>query len=469
KKEIEGKNPNFLSARLFDKSHYEELWNTILSGKIWHGEFYNRKKNGDLYWELASITSIKNSKGEVVNFIAVKEDITERKRIEKELKEAKEQADYANKAKSEFLAMMSHEIRTPLNGIIGMSKLLNDLKLNDEQREYIQAINISSESLLTVINDILDYSKIESGKLEFEYKPFSPVSCILDSIKIFTLRAREKGILLEYEILNNIPQYVAGDVIRTRQILINLIGNAIKFTNEGQIKVNISSKEMHNENVEITYTVKDTGIGISKNNLEKLFQSFSQADSSISRKYGGTGLGLAISKRLSELMGGKIWVNSVLGEGSEFSFSIIAGKTTYIKPIETPQDFFDKQQIPEIKILLAEDNEINRLLALRILQKAKLNADVALNGEDAIRLFKEKEYDLILMDIQMPEMDGIEATSHIRNLSQSNDKPVIIAMTANAMTGDKEQYLLSGMNDYISKPIQKEELLEKIKRIQFSS
>lgn len=390
------------------------------------------------------------------------------KELYKELKVANEKAEAATNAKSLYLASMSHEIRTPLNGIIGMLDLLFKTELAENQQKIAHIIRLSSNNLQEIINDILDFSKIEAGHVDLESIKFELKKEVEEVVKMLSFRAEQTTVDLVIEFDENIPQYIVGDPMRFRQILINLVNNALKFTSNGKVTIHVKLISTLNSQNLIRIDVVDTGIGISEEGQQKLFKSFSQVETSTTRQFGGTGLGLAISKSLVELMNGEIGVHSKIGEGSTFWFQINFGVCDSVAISTT--ELIGKAQVTDdqkkIRILLAEDNLINQKVALFNLNRMGFDVEVAENGRIACQMFKDNNFDLILMDIQMPEMDGVVATKEIRKFENENSVPqpvIIVAMTANALKGDREKYLAAGMNDYISKPYKPDELEEVIR------
>ena len=400
-------------------------------------------------------------------------EIKERIIVTEHAKELATKAEQANKAKSEFLANMSHEIRTPMNGVIGMLGILCKEKLTDKQLGYTKTAQISAKYLLSIINDILDFSKIEAGKLEVEKVPFNLHKLLSDLVTELTYRTSDKGLDLNITIDDNVPVSIQSDPGRLRQILLNLAGNAIKFTHQGRIDLHISAEQNEpKKSATIDFAIKDTGVGIPNEQIHFLFDSFSQVDSSTTRNYGGTGLGLAIVKQLSLLMGGDVTVSSKLGEGSCFSFTIVADVVTQasfaidIFPPTIQKNNSNKNACRTFNILLVEDNKVNQIVAQTLLESLGYTIHIAVNGQEALEhLETNHKHDLVLMDCQMPVMDGYKATQRIRASTEVlNSSIPIIAMTANAMKGDKEKCIQSGMDDYLSKPIDPNELAAMLKR-----
>ncbi len=577
----------------------------MIDEKYWGFLGFDECKS-DRTWTLneeSLLVTMASMLGAIIKKDSIKEELI---RKNKELDSAIIKAEAGTKAKSEFLALMSHEIRNPMNGVIGMTGLLLDTDLDEEQKEFVETIRLSGDQLLVIINDILDFSKIESDMLELEMQSFDLRDCVEDSLDMMASKASEKGLDLAYLIENNVPPSINGDITRLKQILINLLNNAIKFTERGEVFLSVSCKQLDKYNFEILFAVKDSGIGIPENRMNKLFKAFSQVDTSTTRMHGGSGLGLAISKKLAEMMGGKMWLESKVNEGSIFFFTILAGSSPSISSIYTQENSlrfkdkkilivddnrtcvialktqlenwsmkpcvmespaealeliasgesfdaaildyrmpvmdginlaseirrFDKgEELPiviltsigkkenlaefrnlklsafinkplkyrqlydclasvlsvkdktqseklkiqskidnelgrkrPLRILLAEDNVINQKVALKILEKLGFRADVAANGYEVLEALRKINYDVVLMDIFMPDMDGIEATQMITQMFNKSLRPKIIAMTANAMHGDKERCIEAGMDDYISKPVKVEELYEMLKK-----
>lgn len=409
----------------------------------------------------------KDSKGKVLGSVIVARDVTEQKRFERELIEAKSNAEKekqvaeeAMKAKQQFLSNMSHEIRTPLNAIIGFTKVLLKTNLNEKQKEYLTAIKISGDALIVLINDILDLAKVDAGKMTFEQIPFKLSDSISSMLHLFETKLFKKKIGLVKDYDHSIPEVLVGDPVRLHQIILNLVGNAVKFTTQGKITVSVQLVNEDTQSATIKFSVADTGIGIPENELDTIFENFRQASNDTSRMYGGTGLGLAIVKQLVISQGGSLDVKSKQGEGSTFSFTLTFKKTDEPVKKEAEPQLQVEEQIPDIKILVVEDVTLNQLLMKTLLREFGFDHDTVANGRLAIEKIRQQKYDLILMDLQMPEMNGYEATEYIRKELKLNTP--IIARTADVTTTDVEKCRDVGMNDYLAKPIDDKLLYTKI-------
>jgi len=393
-------------------------------------------------------------------------NIRELKEAEEKLKKEKERAENSEKAKQLFLAKMSHEIRTPMNAILGFAKLLEESLKTKEQQEFIHIIIKSGDDLLVILNDILDFSRMEAGKIVFENAPFNLRDIVRTTVLMTELKSKQKGIDVKYTIDKNIPEMLIGDSVRLNQVLLNLVSNALKFTEKGEISISVNCVEKREDNLLLDFCVKDTGMGIPPEKQEKIFESFEQATNDTARKFGGAGLGLSIVKQLVTLQNGEISLRSKPGEGSEFRFKLSFSKVkNIVKPIarELPGAITPKGG--GINILVAEDNMINQMLVIRVLKKQGFETDVAENGLITLDKHKNKHFHIILMDLQMPEMDGYEATRMIREMDGIKKKIPIIAMSAHTIKGEYEHCIEVGMNDFISKPFDTNELYEKIYKL----
>ncbi len=461
--EIIGKNlKDFLLPE--DKDGFEELYlNTIQesNNKI-KGLFRILHKSGKKVYLLYQNFKVAESEDAQSYIIAFAQDVTDRIKAEKELREAKKLTEETARNKERFLANMSHEIRTAMNGILGITSFLQKTDLNEEQKNYLGIIQESANDLLTIINDILDLEKVGTGNIQLEKIPFDIVAKTNTIIKLFELIAKNKGTNLVFENEIGSSLCIVGDPTRFNQVLKNLISNAVKFTHEGNITIQASKQEETIDTITLTFSVKDTGIGIDPNNIEKIFQPFTQAYPETTRKYGGTGLGLAITKNLLEIQEGKIWVDSLPKKGSSFNFSITYDKCKEGQTL-TDKKAFILNNLGELKILLAEDNEVNQLLTKGMLQFLGFKSKIACSGIEVMELIEKENFDLVLMDIQMPGKNGFDTTKEIRNLPDIHKRNTpIIALTANALQGEESKYFAAGMNGFLTKPFTEAELYEVI-------
>lgn len=443
------------------EDNLEHVKNTNAEVQFQHSITSNK---GTLKHISVFIKCLNDENGKPCKILGTIQDISEQKRTEAELIKAKELAEKAVVIKEQFLTNMSHEIRTPMNGIIGFARILESSNLDNDQKQSVEAIKKASHNLMFIINDILDFSKIEANKMTFEAVNFSLSKTVNYVIELLCPNAKEKKIKLLYDIDPDINDNLIGDPTKLSQILVNLVGNALKFTEKGYVEVVVTEMLETETDSLIKFSVIDTGIGIPKDKIDSIFESFNQASNETTRKYGGTGLGLTITRKLVELQGGKITVESVVSKGSEFSFSLEykkaqkgATNNTKLKNVAIAPDF-----LKDIKILLVEDNELNQLLAVKVFGKWDKQIDIADNGKIAIEKITNTDYDIILMDIQMPEMDGNELTNHIRTKMGEKSTVPIIALTAHATLEEEKRCLQNGMNDYLSKPYDFNVLLEKL-------
>ncbi len=464
RQELLGQDHRLLNSGHHSHEFFRQMWETILAGKVWQGEMKNRRKDGTTYWVDSTIVPFMDEQGEPLRYVSIRSDITERKLNEALTRKAKEAAEEANRAKSDFLANMSHEIRTPMNGIIGMTELALDTELNAEQREYVGLVKTSADALLVIINDILDFSKIEAGKMSLEHIEFCVQDMLSQTVRAIAVRAHQKGLELLLDIDPQIPQMLIGDPGRLRQVILNLISNAIKFTEQGEVVVRVRLMSQVEEEVRLHISVSDTGIGIPADKQQAIFESFSQADSSTTRKYGGTGLGLTISSRLVELMQGKVKVASEVGKGSEFNVEVQLGKSaTSVSPL------FEAGKLSGLRVLVVDDNATNRQIILRLLQAWKMQPEAVACGTEALAEMarvkhSDERYQLLLLDVRMPDMDGFAVVEQLRSQPDLCDAPIML-LTSDGQRGDAARCRELGISAYLLKPFAQSDLFDGIMNV----
>jgi PAS domain S-box-containing protein len=484
--ELIGQNPRIFNSGQTAREVYTRLWETLSQGKPWAGQFCNQRKDGQIFYEHVRIAPIRDAAGEVTHYVSVKEDITEKMRVAQELDayrehleemvanrtvelaHAKDAAEAANVAKSAFLANMSHEIRTPMNGVMMLTHLLMQTPLNPNQQDKLGKVVGCAEHLLSVINNILDISKIEAGKLSLEVSQFSLREISGRALAMMQAKAAEKGLKLRVLIDPVLPALVNGDATRVSQALLNYLGNALKFTEQGEIILQLEQLAIEGKKVKVRFSVSDTGIGIDQEAMGRLFQNFEQADNSTTRKFGGSGLGLSITRHLAKMMGGETGAQSEPKIGSKFWFTatfecvqaMAASNATGFAPSAAlPPDALLARDFKGTRVLVCEDNPINQEIIAELLKDVGFVVDVADNGAVGIGMAGQNTYRLILMDMQMPVVDGLEATRELRRMPDYVNTP-IVAMTANAFEADREACLLAGMDQFVTKPVNPDALFE---------
>ncbi|MFT7674182.1 MAG: PAS domain S-box-containing protein, partial [Gammaproteobacteria bacterium] len=475
REELLGNNHKIVKSDEHSDAFFLDLWKTISSGHTWHGEIKNVNRTGRDYWVKTTIVPTLDDRGKPFQYVGIRTEITEDKKRVAEIADAKDKefalvqttevAQEANLAKSKFLAAMSHEIRTPMSGVLGMSDLLLDTDLSPQQLDWATSIKSSGKNLLRILNEILDQSKLEAGKLEISPTDFHLASFVHDNTYLFGPKIESKGLALDTKLDNDLPEAVHADSMRIGQVLSNFLSNALKFTSTGRIEVAVKLEPNEEDELTLRFTVTDSGIGLTDEEKSQLFTAFAQADSSTSRNYGGTGLGLSISKQLVELMGGQVGVDSTKGIGSAFWFTVCCQPAKEAVVAKDRRAALDRWVASRpLKILVAEDTIVNQLIIRAILSKLGHSIEIAEDGKCAIELLKSGDFDVILMDVRMPVMDGLEATASIRAMDDAKSNIPIIALTADISAGNITEYMSVGMDDVCTKPIELPVLLKSINK-----
>jgi len=467
--EVAGKNPRIFQSGRQDKDFYEKLWNEILNNGQWIGEIWNKRKNGEIYPQQSAITAVKNQEGETTHYVGSFLDISSVKQQQEELKNkaieletARDKAEVASRAKSDFLATMSHEIRTPMNGVLGMAQLLSDTKLNKEQTDYLNTIKFSGQNLLAIINDILDFSKIEAKKMELDLTSFNMQNTSFEVTRLLSSKAIEKGLELLFNISPDCPHYVVGDPGRLRQILINIIGNAIKFTEKGHVLLDIRCIDKTDDSVDMRFSITDTGVGIPDDQQQQLFKPFTQADTSTTRKFGGTGLGLSICRQLVKLMGSEITLKSTLGTGTVFSFTLTLPLADTPEPLEM-------QDLTGLNLLIVDDNKTNLKIIQEQTKSVGIHTQCADSAKQALEILHSKhekqiKFDAAILDYCMPEIDGAELAKEILSDEKTKDLRLIL-LTSAGQRGDIKTFEELGFAGYLTKPVLSKTLLGMISAV----
>ncbi len=452
--QVKGRSPgDVLQGPNTDPETVRIMREAVAQGQGFTVEIANMAADGREYWVHIEAHPVRDDAGHVTRFIAIETDVTDRRRTEENLRRATETALSLAEEKASFLATMSHEIRTPLNAVLGVTALLQDTDLDPEQAGYVSTAQHSGNLLLALINDILDFSALESGKIEVETRGFSVPGLMADVQSMFLNTATAAGLDLSYDIAADVPATVYGDENRIRQVMLNLVSNALKFTAEGGVRMHVGVAPDRESRFALQISVQDTGIGITEDRQERIFQPFTQVDASTTRKYGGTGLGLSICRLIARRLDGGLELHSEVGAGSCFVFTVPVALTGDADSRTRASTVPPPQELSALRVLLAEDDATNRMVALRMLSRLGVSADIAEDGEQAVEAVRDNEYDLVLMDVHMPKMDGIAATGEIHRLAGASRRPTIVALTATALQGDRERLLAGGMDGYLSKPV----------------